>query len=148
MQSIEEKPDRDTAFVQMCAGAGIKATQQRREIYRDIQCSAEHPDAAMVYRRLKTALPALSLDTVYRNLHTLEAAGIIRRIAATDSRARYEGNLLPHHHFVCNRCERIYDFNAKALNTLKIPAESLRHGQAESLQIAIIGVCNSCRETN
>ena len=58
-------------FERLCRDAGIRLTHQRLEIYRAVAQSDDHPDAETVYRRVRTRMPTVSLDTVYRTLWLL-----------------------------------------------------------------------------
>ena len=55
----------------------------------------------------------LAQSSVYRNLAVLEAAGVVRKVVATDEFARYElaedltGH---HHHLLCSGCGAVEDF--------------------------------------
>src|SRR5665213_4091281 len=58
-------------------------------------------------------IPRLPRSSAYRNLVDLEAAGIVRRIAAHDEFARFElaEDLTEHHHhLLCVGCGKVIDF--------------------------------------
>jgi len=131
--------------VERCREAGLKATHQRMEIYRELAGSAAHPDAESVYRGVKQRIPAISLDTVYRNLKTLEEHGVIRQVAMADHRMRFDADLDPHHHFVCTSCGAIQDFHSAALDSFAPPASTRTMGDVDSIHIELRGVCRSCQ---
>jgi Fur family transcriptional regulator, peroxide stress response regulator len=133
------------AFVGLCRRAGLKATHQRLEIFRDLAGTAEHPGAEAVYRRVKARIPALSLDTVYRTLRLLEARGVIARVASAGDRARFDANTEPHCHFVCRRCGRVLDFFDEDLGELAAPAGAAALGAVESVRVELQGVCRDCQ---
>ncbi|MDX9981465.1 MAG: Fur family transcriptional regulator [Lentisphaeria bacterium] len=97
-------------FAERCREAGLKATHQRIEIYRELCRTDEHPDAETIYRRVKDRMSAISFDTVYRTLKTLEEKGLIARVGSPLERFRFDANLESHQHFICNVCGRIIDF--------------------------------------
>jgi Fur family peroxide stress response transcriptional regulator len=140
----QNEPNPVEWFLAQCARAGIKATHQRREIYRELARTEEHPDAETIHKRVKRRIPAISLDTVYRNLRTLEEHSIIRRVGATGYRARFDAKLAPHHHFVCTRCGLIRDFHDSRLEGLQPPEQVLALGKVSSLHIEVRGVCTNC----
>ena len=55
----------------------MKLTHQRMEIFREVARTADHPDAQTVYERVRKRVPAVSLDTVYRNLWLLSDLGLL-----------------------------------------------------------------------
>lgn len=58
------------------------------------------------YDDAKTRL-RMDKATFYRNMHTFEAAGVIRRIASDEKKWYFELATSPHAHFVCTVCHRI-----------------------------------------
>jgi Fe2+ or Zn2+ uptake regulation protein len=50
----------------------------------------------------------VSLATVYRNLRTLAAEGLLRERAEATG-LRFDGNTAPHDHFTCVACGAIFD---------------------------------------
>jgi Fur family peroxide stress response transcriptional regulator len=131
--------------VEQCARAGIKATQQRREIHRELSNTDEHPDAEALYVRVRRRVPAISLDTVYRNLRLLEDHGIIRKVGVTGYRTRFDANMDPHHHFVCVQCGLIRDFYDARFDRYRAAASVRKIGKVDSLHVELRGVCRGCR---
>jgi Fur family transcriptional regulator, peroxide stress response regulator len=122
---------------------GVKLTPQRMIIFQKVAESEEHPNAESVYRAVRKKLPMVSLDTVYRTLWLLQDLGLIRNLGGKD-RARFDGNMKPHHHFVCNECGWMRDFYNNELDQLKIPKEVRNWGNGETVHIEIRGVCRAC----
>jgi len=60
---------------------GLRLTHQRLEIVREIAASDEHPRAETVFRHVRTRVPTVSLDTVYRTLGTLVDHGLVRQVS-------------------------------------------------------------------
>ena len=137
--------DRVRWFAEKCRDLGIKATHQRTEIFRELARSKEHPDAEAVYRRVRRRFPAISLDTVYRNLRMLEARGVVRQVGVAGHRMRFDADTAPHHHFVCTSCGRIQDFLSATLDGLAAPANVLKMGHVDSIHLELRGVCRSCQ---
>ena len=131
-------------FTDICNGAGLKATSQRFEIYSELLNRHDHPSAADIHRTLCERIPPLTLDTVYRTLNTLESIGAVRRVEAYDDKARFDGNLAPHHHFVCTSCKTIIDFTWESLDLLEIPQKIQEVGQVRSRSMTLRGLCRSC----
>jgi Fur family peroxide stress response transcriptional regulator len=127
-----------------CRRKGMKTTHQRTEVFRELAASDEHPDAEMIYQRVRKRVTGISRDTVYRTLATLEGEGLIRRTGALSGPARYDANTDRHHHFVCKVCGSIKDFRSQALDDLPIPRSVKAFGRIEAVQVQVRGVCVSC----
>lgn len=139
-----ELDDRMLTFVETCREKGLKATHQRMEIFRELAGSEEHPDAEAVYQSVRQRVPAISRDTVYRTLATLEDHGLIRKAEALSGSTRFDANTDRHHHFICTLCGTIKDFRSQALNDLPIPDSVKSYGTIESAQVQVRGVCSDC----
>ena len=135
---------RISRFAEACRRAGMKVTHQRTEIFREVACSDEHPDAETVYQRVRKLVTGISRDTVYRTLATLEAEGLISRTGALGGAVRYDANMDSHHHFVCKVCGMVKDFTSKSLDELPIPKAVKAMGSVESAQVQVRGICLSC----
>jgi Fur family peroxide stress response transcriptional regulator len=133
-------------FDEMCKGRGIKSTHQRREVYRELARTREHPDTDTVYRRVRKRIPTISLDTVYRTLRLLEDQGIISRYGSLGERTRFDANVAPHHHFVCIRCGLVEDFHSEALDHWHPPAAVRAIGAVRSVHVELRGLCKICQQ--
>jgi Fur family transcriptional regulator, peroxide stress response regulator len=133
-------------FTEICRQRGLKMTPQRLEIFRELAATAEHPSVETVFARIRTRLPNVSLDTVYRTLATLQEHSIIARVEVLDDRARYDANLTRHHHFVCVRCQKVEDVVWPELDTMPLPADARGWGNIDRVHAEIRGVCRACRE--
>ncbi len=131
-------------FIQTCRSKGMKITQQRMEVFRELAGTEEHPDAEAIYQSVRKRVPALSRDTVYRTLASLEAQGIVRKAEILYSKARYDANTDHHHHFVCTACGLVRDFYSEALNELPIPKAVASLGRVESAHVQLRGICSAC----
>ena len=132
------------AFADTCRAKGLKATHQRMEIFRELAGSEEHPDAEAVYQNVRQRVPAISRDTVYRTLATLEDHGLIRKAEALIGSTRFDANTDRHHHFICTVCGTIKDFQSQTLDDLPIPNSVRSFGNIESAQVQVRGICSAC----
>lgn len=98
-------------------------------------------------------LPDLPRSSAYRALVDLEAAGLVRRVAAHDEFARYElaEDLTEHHHhLLCVDCGRVVDITL-ATGLEQRVAESIdRVCAAEGFRLQghrldVLGVCRDCQ---
>jgi Fur family peroxide stress response transcriptional regulator len=132
-------------FVDLCREHGLKATQQRFEIYVELFNSLEHPDAETVYLEIRKRMPSISFDTVYRTVRVLEEKGVISRINPNLERTRYDANTKRHHHFICDKCGLIKDFYSEEFDRLAPPVEIDEIGKADCVHVEVRGVCNKCK---
>ena len=77
--------------------AGLKPTAQRIAILKELLSRTDHPGADMVYIKLKSDYPSLSMNTIYLNLETFVRQGVIQRINNLTNLGRFDGNPAPHH---------------------------------------------------
>ena len=127
-----------------CREAGLKMTHQRLELYRELASRNDHPSAEDLFHSLRLRMPTISLDTVYRTLHTLETIEAARRLDLFDGKARYDARLEPHHHCICSRCNRIVDFCWDSFDVLGIPEEADGWGRIHNRHAVLRGVCREC----
>ncbi len=141
--SLQEKLAR---FEQACRKAGLKLTHQRLAVYRELAAATDHPSAEMLHCRLKSSLPTISLDTVYRTLTTLEQYGLVRKVETIESQARYEAEMHGHHHLICSRCKKIIDFHWPDFDEIPLPEGLGDFGRIRNRSVVLSGICRRCLE--
>jgi Fur family transcriptional regulator, peroxide stress response regulator len=134
-------------FAEKCREHGLKATQQRFEIYSELVSSDKHPDAESVYTAIRKRMPSLSFDTVYRAMRMFEEKGVISRISPGLERTRYDANMERHHHFICGKCGKIIDLYSEDFNSIALPDSVGDIGKVEYVHIEVRGICNKCRKS-
>jgi Fur family transcriptional regulator, peroxide stress response regulator len=139
-EELKQKMDHFKAALKL---RGVKLTHQRMIIFQEVAESEEHPNAESVYQEVRKKLPIVSLDTVYRTLWMLQDLGLITNLGGR-GRVRFDGNMRPHHHFVCNECGLIRDFHSNAFDLLRIPKEIKNLGSGETVHIEVKGICIEC----
>ena len=142
--SAAEVEGRIEAFTDVCRRSGIKATHQRREIFREVARTDEHPDAETICRRVRRRVPTVSLDTVYRTLALLEKKGLLSRLEAFAGRTRFDANTAAHHHFICTRCGRVRDFTDERMDAMAAPGGVRAWGKVRSVHVQLRGTCADC----
>ena len=104
----------------LCAGKGMRMTEQRRTIARVLASSDDHPDVEELYRRCIKVDDRISLSTVYRTVRLFEDAGIIARHDFREGRARYEPASDAHHdHLVNLRSGEVIEFQSEEIERLQ-----------------------------
>jgi Fur family peroxide stress response transcriptional regulator len=138
---LERRLDRFRAEARQ---AGIKLTHQRLEIFREVASTEDHPDAETVFQGVRERVPTVSLDTVYRTLWLLEDLGMISTLGPRRERARFDANLDSHHHFVCENCGLVRDFENPRYDELDVPDDVRRMGSVSRVSVEVRGVCEAC----
>jgi Fe2+ or Zn2+ uptake regulation protein len=130
---------------------GLRATAPRREVLRFLRGHGEHLTAADILHALRRARRPVSIATLYQNLRTLSAHGLLKRFAGPDGVMRYDINPGAHHHLVCERCGRIADVEIAGEQAVRpVPArEPGRRGLAgwrvRLRHVEFRGLCPDCR---
>lgn len=88
--------------------AGLKATPQRLAVLRALAADCTHPTAQELHERLAGAFPGLSVATVYNTLAALTRVSRCRPLELGGP-VRFDPNVEPHDHAVCERCGSIRD---------------------------------------
>lgn len=125
--------------------AGIKLTHQRLEIFRELAATERHPDAEALFQAVRTRVPTVSLDTVYRTLWKLHDLGLVRTVGPKGDGVRFDANLDRHHHYVCVRCGLVRDFESAALDGLRLPSTVGELGSVVDAHVEVRGLCAECQ---
>ena len=146
----------------------LKTTTQRKVILQLLREAHSHPTADELFQMVRKTLPRISLGTVYRNLETLSACGLIRKLELGGTQKRFDAETRDHCHVRCLRCGRVDDVAGHVSPSLEELVQSLRRcGQGDgspvgfsSLEgclksisnydivghrIEFIGICPLCR---
>jgi Fur family peroxide stress response transcriptional regulator len=124
--------------------AGVKLTQQRIEIFREVARTGDHPDIETIFMHVRKKMPTVSLDTVYRTLGLFADLGLVTTVRPLNARVRFDANTDVHHHFICTRCGAILDFEHRDFDRLKVPEKATELGRVESRHIELRGMCAAC----
>lgn len=120
-----------------------RATRQLAAVHEVLAASRDHPTAEQVFRRVRGALPRVSLGTVYRNLEKLREQGHLRVIRLASGEAHYDAMIAAHDHFVCERCHAVHDLDGAT------PPPAVPRLRADGCVVhwhtmALYGLCGEC----
>src|SRR5512140_643626 len=110
----------DTTFRELCRAHGLAMTHQRQVIYETLISMPGHPSPEEVFDRVRKKIPAISLATVYKTIHTFVDSGILNEVSLHHGSLRVDHNMVPHHHFVCKECKSILDVDESAFEPLRL----------------------------
>ncbi|MEO7430314.1 MAG: transcriptional repressor [Acidimicrobiales bacterium] len=137
MKSVE-------VLTQQFRARGLKVTPQRQSIFRALSSSTVHPTAESIYATVSTEMPTISLRTVYQTLNDLAAMGELSVLDLGTGRTRFDPNLEPHHHLVCEECGRIDDLHASFPGVAVPRTREAKGFQVTATEIVFRGRCASC----
>ena len=124
-------------------------TSGRRAVV-DLLVSAGHP---VSIGDIAERLPGLPRSSAYRHLTVLHAAGLVRRVTASDEFTRFElaEDLTEHHHhLLCMSCGKVIDvtlpasFEQQAAEAIGQLADA-EGFQAHGHRLDFLGLCSACR---
>ena len=126
-----------------------KHFRKRDAILSHLKESHAHPSAETVYAELKQQIPDISLGTVYRNLALCKQQGLIQSLGSVQGVERFDGNVEPHVHFVCNSCGLIRDLHEMQVpQDLSDQAANLANARIRMCQLTFSGECEDCAALN
>jgi Fe2+ or Zn2+ uptake regulation protein len=117
----------------------------RRAILEKIKSTTIHPPADWVHMQLKQHFPRLTLRTVCRHLGVLKNDGDVLELDFGEGFKRFDGNLEPHSHFICQQCRSVYDIcqpSHQLINLSEI--RNICHKVLEH-SLKLQGICRRCR---
>lgn len=141
--------------------AGLRLTPQRVAIVRELAVDETHPTAQELFHRLRATMPMVSFATVYNTLDALKRTNLCRGLALSPGSGRFDPNLSPHDHLVCDGCGLVRDLKpsvrvptpttgggrgaVRALAGLPRPTgRSARGFELRAVERVFRGLCASC----
>lgn len=122
-----------------------RLTKQKSAILDYLKSVKTHPDAETVYEAIKEKNPRLSLSTVYRNLSLMSDEGLILKLSACGKSDRFDGDISPHQHFICNECGKVIDVDCKADLKSFGKIKNSDFGEIFSFCVYFYGLCKECK---
>jgi len=123
-----------------------KHFQKRDAILSCLRSTKTHPTAEWIYEQLKQSDADISLATVYRNLALFKRQGLIQSVATVNGTERFDGNPLPHVHFICTGCDAVADLEGISVpQELSSAAGECAGGTISSCQLTFSGLCSQCK---
>lgn len=136
-------PDKALEKLQEC---GINPSVQRIAIMNYLLTTCSHPTAEDVYTALSEAMPTLSRTTVYNTLRLFAEHGAARMLTIDERKVCFDGQMHPHAHFLCRRCNALYDMPLPE-NVEPEPKLTVPEGyEVEEVHYYYRGLCRKCRD--
>lgn len=131
-------------LVQQLKEKGVKVTPQRQAILSSfLGPENKHLSAEDIHLAIVKNYPAISLDTVYRNLGMLRDIGILRELNLGERRVHYElTSHSHHHHLICTKCGDAQELHYCPLKFLD--QAQVNNFKIQSHSFEIFGLCEKC----
>jgi Fur family ferric uptake transcriptional regulator len=128
--------------------AALRVTRPRLAVLATVH-ARPHADTDSIIRAVRQDLPDVSHQAVYDSLHTLTAAGLLRRFQPAGSVARYEARVGDHHHHVvCRSCGLIADVDGAVGQVPCLTAPDDRGFSIDETEVIFWGLCPGCSTTH
>lgn len=125
-------------------GAGLRVTAARVALLETVR-AGDHLPADAIATGVRGRLGHISLQAVYEALHSLTAAGLVRRLEPPGSAARFEGRVGDnHHHLVCRSCGAVVDVDCAVGHAPCLTASDDRGFSIDEAEVIYWGLCPDC----
>ena len=117
-------------------------------LHQDVYKRQLHPSAESLYIQAKKRYPCLSFNTVYRTLDLFEQKGLVKRFDVGENIYRYDGNITPHAHFFCIKCNRLDDMDGEFTDLIQRIGKDagLNYDvKVTAVELFIQGICIECK---
>jgi Fur family ferric uptake transcriptional regulator len=134
-------------FQQFLSGHGLKLTNERTALVREIFSIHYHFEADELLFKMKEKHVKISRATVYRTLELLVKSGMVRRVHLGEDHYHYEhvtGNS-HHDHLICTTCGSVIEFHDPVLEARQLEICERKKFTPTFHNLQILGVCDACR---
>ncbi|MDQ1327715.1 MAG: Fur family transcriptional regulator, peroxide stress response regulator [Candidatus Poribacteria bacterium] len=121
-----------------------RRSKQRQRILELLESTGNHPTATWVYDQLRKEYPSLSMGNVYRNLNILVEQGLVKSLDFGSTFDRFDANVTPHYHFICENCGSVIDLEIPIENELNEKVNKATDFSVRYHKMQFYGLCNKC----
>ena len=143
MPAVQREINRFQTFL---AAQGLKLTNERTALLREIFSTHYHFEADELLFKMKEKSVKISRATIYRTLELLVRSGMVRRVHLGEDHYHYEyvsGNS-HHDHLICTTCGSVIEFNDPALEQRQREICERKKFIPTFHNLQILGVCDAC----
>jgi Fe2+ or Zn2+ uptake regulation protein len=137
--------DEDFSFAVLLRARGLKATPQRLSLLEVL--SRQHAPLALheIHEHMEEG--TANLSTLYRAVHDLQKAGLIRSVDFRHTHAHYElVTDVEHHHIICTHCGMVEEYASAFCK--KVTQDAWVHSKSfasiSDHSFELYGVCKQC----
>ena len=117
---------------------------QRQIVFDTLINLENHPTIDELYAEIHRRHPSISKTTIYRNLRQLAFDGLIRQVSLPDGLERYDGSTDPHQHFLCKKCDAIFDVDIPYLADIDETVRQKFGFVVDKHDMIFSGTCSKC----
>ncbi|MGI5852839.1 MAG: Fur family transcriptional regulator [Bacillota bacterium] len=128
---------------------GYRLTPQRQAVLETFLANPDrHLSADDVYSIVKATNPEMGVATVYRTLELFRELHIISEQDFGQGMSRYECACddSHHHHIVCLKCGRVWEFNNATLERVERQLAKDYDFDVVGHNMQLFGYCKNCRQ--
>ena len=124
----------------------VKPSVQRLAVMEYLLHNLTHPTADEIYSAVIERIPTLSKTTVYNTLKLFVENGAVKMLTIDEKNAMFDADTSNHAHFLCRRCNKVYDLplNADKLHKCVVIPEGC---DVEDVSLYVRGVCKACKSS-
>jgi Fur family ferric uptake transcriptional regulator len=141
---IEEEQHKYEQYLQK---EDLRFSRGRQTVFRQVMQAHGHFTAEEIAKICKGLKPAVSRATVYRSLHEILEAGVIRGTAFGDKHQHFEHlyDEKAHHHAQCVRCHQFIEFPDLGEDKRYHPFLEKEHFKIIGHEMHFYGICKTCQ---
>jgi Fe2+ or Zn2+ uptake regulation protein len=113
----------------------IRLTEKRKKILDVLKKHHGVFSAADLHKKI----PEIDLVTIYRNLDLFTKEKMIKKVHLKDDEIQYEFQEEPHHHAVCDDCQRVIHFHLDDKKIKKLL--KIKDFDIEEVEMIVKGRC-------
>jgi Fur family transcriptional regulator, ferric uptake regulator len=127
---------------------GLRASSARRLVLQALLEAARPITAERIANGLGGQITPSDLGSVYRNLETLERAGVVRHLHAAHGAGLYAIARDEDQGFLaCERCGEVQPANPRAVTVIRHAVRKAFGYDASFLHFPIVGICPDCAQS-
>jgi len=136
-------------FADYLKRVGLKLSSGRTKVFKIVMDSHGHFAAEEIVKFCKQKNTKVSRATIYRSLHEMLEAGIIRETAFGEKHHHFEHmyDEKPHHHARCVRCSKIIEFPDMKEDQVYVPFLEKQGFKILGHEMHFYGLCRNCRDS-
>lgn len=121
-------------------------TRQKEIILTTLSNDKTHPTIQELLDKVQKIDSSIGQATVYRNVSRLVDEGKVLKLPLLNGEVHYDGDNSPHYHFICRKCNMIYDLFDKSYNKTINNIEREYNLKIEEATLIFRGICDKCNE--
>ncbi len=149
-EKLDEKSRKLRLIEEKMREKECKLTPQRRATLDVLlENQSKHLSTEEIYGLVKEKFPDVGLATIYRTLQLFDEFDIIKKLNFGDGCYRYElseEEKHQHHHLICIKCGRVYEFDGDLLDELEQKVEKSNEFKIVDHVVKFLGYCRECQE--